>query len=57
MNEMTKTPTNTGVFTYQGKEVRILGRDSDPSAMVWICFVGNPDYEVFVSASELLEAK
>ena len=43
--------------TYNGKEIRVLGRDNDPSALVWICFVGNPDQDLFVSASELMKAK
>ena len=42
--------------TYKGQEVRILGIDSDPSALVWIVFTNNPDRDAMVSRDELVIA-
>lgn len=41
---------------YQGRPVRILAMDPDPSALVWICFVDDPDAGAFVERSELVAA-
>jgi hypothetical protein len=42
--------------TYKGQEVRILGIDSDPTALIWITFTNNPDVDAFVSRDELVFA-
>jgi len=42
--------------TYQGRPVRILASDPDPSALVWICFVDDPDTGAFVERAELVAA-
>ena len=42
--------------TYMGQEVRILGIDSDPSALIWIVFTKNPDLDAMVSRDDLVIA-
>ena len=39
---------------YQGREVRILATDTDPTAAWWICFVDAPDTDAFVMPTELV---
>jgi len=36
-----------------GKKVRVLAADSDPTALVWIAFVDEPDRDDFVPRSDL----
>ena len=43
-------------ITYQGREVRVIARDSDPQARWWIVFVDDPDRDAFVLPSELVYA-
>lgn len=47
---------STASATYLGRPVRILASDPDPSALVWICFVDDPDTGAFVERSDLVTA-
>jgi hypothetical protein len=41
------------ITEYQGQQVRVLARDTDPTCLVWICFVNDPDRDAFVSPEAL----
>lgn len=43
------------VYSYQGAAVRVVGVDADPTATVWICYLGDPDRDAFVPRKELSE--
>lgn len=43
--------------TYKNQPVRVLSRDSDPSCLVWISFIDQPDQDAMVPANELVETK
>ena len=43
------------MIQYKGQQVRVLSRDSDPNCLVLITFTSNPDWSLFVPASELIE--
>lgn len=42
-------------ITHKGHPVGILQRDSDPTCLVWVYYIDDPDTDAFVSASELAE--
>lgn len=44
------------MVTYKGREVRVLARDTDPTCLVWISFIDEPDTDAMVSAAELVNA-
>ena len=43
-------------LTYLGRPVRLVTRpDSDPTCLVWIVYVDDPETEAWVSQSDLVE--
>lgn len=41
-------------FLYNGQEVEVIAVDSDPTALVMVIKVSNPDVALYVSRSNLL---
>ncbi len=40
-------------YTYQGRAIRIVAWDSDPTCDVWVVFEDDPDHGEMVPASEI----
>lgn len=38
----------------EGREVRIIAEDSDPSAYVWVCYLDSPDEDAMLPQHELV---
>ena len=43
-------------YTYKGRPVSIIGGDTDPESTVWIYYTDEPDTDMFVRATDLVEA-
>ena len=43
----------TATIAATGEKVRILGLDSDPSALVWVTFAADPDRDAFLPRAAL----
>tara|TARA_R110000772_G_scaffold203982_6_gene314163 strand:- start:3178 stop:3306 length:129 start_codon:yes stop_codon:yes gene_type:complete len=41
-------------MTFQNEPIIILDQDSDPSCLVWICFVNDPDRDAFVKPADIV---
>lgn len=41
--------------THNGRAVQILARDTDPTCLVWIYYIDEPDTDAFVPAADLVE--
>jgi hypothetical protein len=51
--ELLKRATEQNM-TYQNEPIIILDEDADPSCLVWISFLNDPDRDAFVNASEIV---
>lgn len=42
------------MIKFNGRAVRIISQDTEPSCYVWIVYLDNPDQDDFVLASDLI---